>query len=48
MDMYGGLKVFLSLALDGDDWSDSLPVCIIPKETTPLFWERLKSASLEC
>lgn len=26
MEMYRGLKVFLSLALDGDDWSDSFPV----------------------
>jgi len=48
IEMYGGLHVFLSLVLDGDDCSDSLPVCIIPKETTSLYWERLEGTSLEC
>jgi hypothetical protein len=48
MEMYEGLNVFLNLVLDGDDWSDSLPVCIIPEETTPLYWERLEGTSLEC
>jgi len=46
--MFGGLKVFLSLALDGDDLSDSLPVSIIPEETTPLYLEPLEGTSLEC
>lgn len=46
--MQRGLEVFLNLALDGDDWSDSLLIYIIPEETTPMYWEPLEGTSLEC
>ena len=29
-------KVFLSLALDGDEWSHSFPFYFVPEETVPL------------
>lgn len=45
--MYRGLKIFLSLAVDGDDLPHSLPVFTIPEETAPLYWEPLECTSLE-
>jgi hypothetical protein len=45
--MYRGLKVFLSLAVDGDDWSHHSPSTLSPKKQPPLYWEHLEIRNLE-